>query len=129
MKIEHVALWVRDLEAARQFYETYFEAQAGGAYHNVRNQFTSYFLSFPDGARLELMQMDSILADGREIEQQYFGWAHIAFAVGSEAAVDALTERLIAAGLRHLDGPRWTGDGYYESTFLDPEGNRLEITV
>ncbi|MBN8494960.1 MAG: VOC family protein, partial [Burkholderiales bacterium] len=54
---------------------------------------------------------------------------HLAIALGSEAAVDALTAQLRAAGHPVLDGPRRTGDGYYESVVLDPEGNRLELTA
>ena len=126
MRIEHLALWTRDLEAMRVFYEQYFGAVAGERYHNPRKRFTSYFLSFSGGARLELMQRDDVTADNR-IER--LGYAHFALATGSRDRVDALTETLRAAGIRVAGEPRTTGDGYYESVVLDPEGNRIEITV
>lgn len=131
MKIEHAALWTEDLERARAFYEAYFGADAGARYENPRHGFASYFLRFPGGqARLELMQRPGLaprppLADGA----QALGWAHLAFEVGTPDDVDALTRRLAGDGFRVLDGPRRTGDGYYESVVLDPEGNRIEITA
>ena len=134
MHIEHAALWTKDLQRLVAFYVEYFEAAAGERYFNPRRQFTSYFLSFSSGARLEVMSVPTLLAgapsgnaptgDGPRV-----GWAHLAFATGSEAQVDALTARLRAAGYAVLDGPRRTGDGYYESVVLDPDGNRVEITV
>ena len=130
MMIEHVAIWVRDLERIRSFYKTYFEATANDKYVNSRTGFSSYFLRFPDGgARLELMQMPGILENQPDGLSQWMGFTHIAVSVGSEAAVDALTNRLQTDGYTIADGPRRTGDGYYESVALDPEGNRVEITV
>ncbi len=126
MKIEHVALWTPDLERSRVFYETYFGAVSNEKYTNPKRQFSSYFLSFESGARLELMQMPSIVE--RPVEQS-FGWIHIAMAIGSVAAVDTLTERLRTDGYVIEGEPRTTGDGYYESVVLDPDGNRIEITV
>jgi lactoylglutathione lyase len=126
MKIEHVAIWTRNLERLRTFYETYFAAQAGTRYHNPNTGFQSYFLSFPDGARLELMQRPDIR---ERIGEEQLGYAHLAFTAGSETAVDELTARLVAADYRLLGEPRWTGDGYYESVILDPDGNRIEITI
>jgi lactoylglutathione lyase len=128
MRIEHVALWTADLERLRQFYETYFEARAGGKYENPVKRFQSYFLSFPSGARLEIMQRPDVVP-GEESEQPTLGWAHVAFSLGSEQEVDRLTERLARDGFSVVDGPRRTGDGYYESVVLDPDGNRVEITV
>jgi len=126
MKIEHVAVWTRDLDRLKAFYEHYFGARAGAPYHNEQKQLRSYFLSFESGARLELMQRPNIVdAAGPE----RFGYAHLALSVGSEAAVDALGRRLSADGHPLIDGPRWTGDGYYECVVLDPDGNRIEITV
>jgi len=55
MKIEHVALYVHDLEGARTFFMKYLGAKSNGGYHNPRTDFRSYFLSFDGGARLELM--------------------------------------------------------------------------
>jgi lactoylglutathione lyase len=129
MRIEHLAIWTHDLERLRRFYETYFGGTANTKYVNPRKQFESYFLAFPDGARLELMQMRSVPLSRNDIEQQFTGYIHIAFSAGSHEAVDALTEWLGRDGYRILDGPRTTGDGYYESSVLDPDGNRIEITI
>ncbi|UFH54508.1 VOC family protein [Spirosoma sp. KNUC1025] len=130
MSIEHVAVWVRNLEQMRSFYETYFGATANDKYSNVHKGFSSYFLSFPDGGpRLEIMQMPGILENQGEAVSQWMGFTHIALSVGSEATVDQLTERLRSDGFTIVDGPRRTGDGYYESVALDPERNRVEITV
>lgn len=129
MEISHFALWVRDLETLKTFYERYFGAQANPKYVNARKQFQSYFLTFATGPSLELMQCPDITPLDRQPGQEFLGYAHLAMAVGSEAAVDALTTRLVNDGYQRLDGPRRTGDGYYESVVLDPEGNRIEITV
>jgi lactoylglutathione lyase len=128
MRIEHVAIWTRDLERLRAFYERYLGGRAGAKYINPRTRFESYFLQFSSGTRLELMRKP-----GLEPQQggsgERSGYAHLAFAVGSEEAVDALTDRLRADGYRIAGEPRRTGDGYYESVVLDPDGNRVEITV
>jgi lactoylglutathione lyase len=129
MHIEHVAIWTCDLERLKTFYETYFGARAGPKYTNPAHQFESFFLRFASGARLELMHMPSIPTTRNDREMQFTGIIHLAFAVGSEAAVDALTDRLRRDGFRVADTPRRTGDGYYESVVFDPDGNRLEITV
>jgi lactoylglutathione lyase len=127
MRIEHVALWTRDLEGLRTFYERYFGATAGARYHNPKKQFQSCFLSFHGGARLELMHSPQIVEAGRA--ESHCGYAHVAVALGSQEAVDVLTARLRADGYPVLDGPRRTGDGYYESVVLDPDGNRIELTI
>jgi lactoylglutathione lyase len=129
MRIEHVALWARDLERSRVFYETYFAGSANDTYTNARTGYKSYFLHFDDGARLELMQMPGIVGSANTPEQQSLGWVHVAFKVDSHRAVDALTERLRADGFRIASEPRVTGDGYYESVILDPDGNRVEIVA
>lgn len=129
MQISHFALWVNDLERVKSFYERYFGAQANAKYVNERKQFQSYFLTFAGGPSLELMQRPDIRPLDRAPGQEFLGYAHLAVAVGSTTAVDGLTARLVADGYRHIDGPRWTGDGYYESAIVDPEGNRIEITV
>jgi lactoylglutathione lyase len=129
MRIEHAAIWTEDLERLRAFYERYLGARAGDRYENATNGFTSYFLGLDDGARLELMRMASIPASRNDPIAQATGLAHLAFALGSEAAVDELAARLAADGYRVVDGPRRTGDGYYEAAVLDPDGNRIELTA
>ncbi|MGH2102937.1 MULTISPECIES: VOC family protein [unclassified Aerococcus] len=125
MKIEHVALWVTDLELVKAFYEKYFEAEAGDRYHNPKTRFSSYFLSFDEGSRLELTNKKHLsprIADA-------LGYGHIALAVGDKEAVDGKTAQLVADGFPLFSGPRTTGDGYYESVVQDPEGNLVEITT
>ena len=130
MHIEHLAIWVRDLERMRAFYETYFGATANTKYINATKGFSSYFLSFPQGGpRLELMQMPGIPDSKNDALAQFSGLIHFAISVGDEATVDALTNRLRADGLTIVGEPRRTGDGYYESVVLDPEGNRIEVTA
>lgn len=129
MKIEHLAIWVRDLEAMRSFYETYFGATAGEKYHNPRKNFTSYFLSFAEGSRLELMHKPEVPTDRSNNKEEFIGLAHFATSLGSKEKVDGLTERLRADGFTIAGEARTTGDGYYESVILDPENNRIELTV
>jgi len=129
MKIEHIALWTKDLEKMKTFYERYFRAKAGDKYTNLKKNFESYFLSFESGARLELMQMPSVPASTNNVYNQFTGLIHFAISTGTKERVDALTIELKKDGYEILDGPRTTGDGYYESVVLDPEGNRVEITI
>ena len=129
MKIEHIALYVNDLEKARDFFMTYFDAVSNEGYHNKATDFRSYFLSFADGSRLELMTKPDLTDSGDFLNRNRFGYAHIAFSVGSKEAVDSLTAQLKADGYSILSGPRTTGDGYYESCIVGFEGNLLEITV
>jgi lactoylglutathione lyase len=129
MYIEHLAIWCRDLERMKAFYETYFGAKSNEKYTNPKKKFESYFLSFDQGPRLELMQMAGIPASQNDIYAQFLGLVHFAISVGSEAEVNQLTERLRADGYEVIGEPRWTGDGYYESVILDPEQNRIEITA
>lgn len=128
MRIEHLAIWVSDLELMRSFYERYFSAIAGEKYHNPKKNFSSYFLSFQEGPRLELMQKPDVLAIANP-SQEHLGISHFAVSVGSKEKVDSLTEKLRTAGYTVAGEPRTTGDGYYESVVLDPEQNRIEITV
>lgn len=127
MKIEHIAMYVNDLESAKRFFEKYFEAAANEGYHNVKTNFKSYFLSFEDGARLEIMNKPVMADDKKELQKT--GYIHIAFAVGSKEKVDELTARLKIDGYEVLSGPRTTGDGYYESCIVGIEGNQIEITI
>ena len=127
MRIEHIAIWTHQLEVQKVFYENYFSARAGQKYTNPITHFESYFLTFVSGARLELMQVPEVntaRASGRMA-----GYAHMAFSVGSREQVDWLTRQLEVDGHRIVGHPRTTGDGYYESIVLDPDGNRIEITV
>jgi lactoylglutathione lyase len=130
MKIEHIAIWTNNLEQLKSFYETYFNAQANTKYINHTTNFESYFLTFPQGgARLELMEKPEIANSPSKIGKTFIGLAHIAFSVGSKEAVDALTSKLEHEGLTIVSQPRKTGDGYYESCVLDPDGNSIEITI
>ena len=126
MKIDHVALWTPDLERSREFYQQYFGATANEKYTNSTTKFESYFLTFEGDTRLELMQRPDITETS---SVQAIGWIHIAISTGSKEAVDHLTERLRADDYSIVGEPRTTGDGYYESVVLDPDGNRIEITV
>ena len=127
MRIDHIALYVNDLEGAKAFFETYFQASANQGYHNQTTDFRSYFLSFSQGSRLEIMTKPDLTDSGNLLDR--FGYAHIAFSTGSKEAVDALTAQLKAGGYPTLSGPRITGDGCYESCVLGFEGNIIEITV
>lgn len=127
VKIEHIALYVNDLEGAREFFSKYFGAASNNEYHNVKTGFRSYFLTFRDGARLEIMTRPD-LTDGGDLLNR-FGYTHIAFSVGSKEMVDSLTRQLKEDGYPVISGPRTTGDGYYESSVFGFEGNIVEITV
>lgn len=127
MKIEHLAIWVNDLESVRAFYQEAFGCRANAKYRNPKTGFESYFLSFEDGARIELMQRPDVNERLAGPERQ--GLAHLAISVGPPPEVDALTERLVRQGATLVSGPRRTGDGYYESVLVDPEGNRLELVA
>ena len=127
MKIEHIAMVVNDLEAAKDFFVTYLDGKANELYHNKSTGFRSYFISFDDGARLELMNKPEMSDTAKDIART--GYAHVAFSVGSAEKVDELTAMLKADGYEVLSGPRTTGDGYYESCVVAVEGNQIEITV
>lgn len=127
MKIEHVAMYFRDLDAAREFFMKYFGAFSNGGYHNPKSDFRSYFLSFDDGARLEIMNRPNM--EDAEKTLYRTGLIHLAFSVGSREKVDELTRRLQEDGYRVVSGPRTTGDGYYESCVVAIEDNQIEITV
>ena len=126
IRIEHVGVWVRDIDAVAAFYARHFGATVGERYENPRKGFASRFLAFADGARLELMTRTDIT---ERAARELLGFAHVAISLADEAAVDAIAARLRATGVAVLDGPRRTGDGYYECVALDPEGNRVEIAA
>ena len=127
MGIDHIAVYVNDLEAAKIFFVKYFDAKPNEGYHNKITNFRSYFLSFDDGSRLEIMTRPNM--DDPEKHLMRTGFAHLAFRVGSKEKVDTLTDQLKADGFRVISGPRTTGDGYYESCILGIEDNQIEITV
>jgi lactoylglutathione lyase len=126
VRLEHVGLWVRDLDAVAAFYARYFDASIGALYRNPRKGFESRFLQFTGGARLELMRRVDVAS---RLADEQLGLAHVALTVGDEVAVDTLAARLSKDGFPPLDGPRRTGDGYYECVVRDPEGNRVEIAA
>lgn len=125
MHIEHVAIWVKDLEKMRAFYVDYFNVSSSELYYNPKKQFQSYFLTFESGSRLELMTKKFLA--GRAVD--IFGYAHLAIAVGGKADVDAFVEKMVSKQYPLLNGPRMTGDGYYEAVVQDPEGNLIELTT
>ena len=127
MRIEHVAMYVNDLEGAKIFFERYLGASANEGYHNKMTDFRSYFLTFDDGARLEIMNRPGM--DDPEKTLNRTGLIHIAFSVGNKEKVDELTRLLESDGYEVISGPRTTGDGYYESCVVCIEGNQIEITV
>lgn len=127
MKIEHIAMYVSDLEKARDFFVTYLGGHADAGYHNKTTDFRSYFIHFENGTRLELMTRPEI-SDLKE-EAYGSGYHHLAFSTGSKEQVDLLTERLRSDGYEVVSGPRMTGDGYYESCIAGIEGNLIELTV
>jgi lactoylglutathione lyase len=128
VKIDHLAIWTEDLDRSKRFYEHFFGALPGPKYLNVKKNFESYFLSFASGPRLEIMKMPDISARDKNLLKEYIGLAHVAFSVGSKAQVDLVTEQLRASGYQIVGEPRTTGDGYYESVVLDPDGTRIEVT-
>ena len=127
MRIEHIAMYVNDLDAARDFFVRYFNAKSNEGYHNKTTNFCSYFLSFDDSSRLEIMNKPIMEDSAKALVRT--GYVHIAFSLGSKAAVDKLTEVLKHDGYEVISGPRTTGDGYYESCIIGIEGNQIEITV
>ncbi len=125
MKINHIALYTNDLERTKVFYETYFSAVSNQKYENLKTGLQTYFLSFEDGARLELMSRPQ--SEEGTSQSFHVGWMHLAFSAGSKENVNQLTERLAMDGFVILSAPRITGDGYYESCIADPDGNQIEI--
>lgn len=126
MHIEHIAMYVNDIESTKDFFVKYFNATANKGYHNQTTNFRSYFLSFNDGARLEIMNKP--IMEDVEKTLTRTGYIHIAFSLGSKEAVNELTERLKNDGFHIISGPRTTGDGYYESCIIGIEGNQIELT-
>ena len=127
MHIEHIAMYVNDLEKTKEFFVKYFNATSNEGYHNKTTDFRSYFLSFDDGARLEIMNKPQMMDNEKGLNRT--GFVHIAFSLGNKEAVDMLTEKMRNDGYNVISGPRTTGDGYYESCIIGIEGNQIGITV
>ena len=127
MKIEHIAMYLNDLEKARDFFVKYLGGTSNDGYHNSSTGFRSFFISFDDGARLELMNKPGMDDPKKPLNRT--GYVHLAFSVGSREKVDDLTARLKQDGYEVISGPRTTGDGYYESCIIGIEGNQIELTV
>ncbi|CAN5191228.1 VOC family protein [soil metagenome] len=127
MKINHIAIWTHDLEKLKDFYVSYFEGKSNERYENPKKGFESYFIYFSSGTSLELMKSIKL----KKLDQQELapGYAHMAFSLGDKETVDQLTEKLVADGFEKINGPRTTGDGYYESVIKDPDGNLVELTI
>jgi len=127
MRIEHIAMYVNDLDAAKDFFVTFLGGVSNAGYYNEKTGFKSYFISFEDGARLEIMNKSNMIDDSKMLNRT--GYAHIAFSVGSKEKVNEVTEKAREAGFEVVSGPRTTGDGYYESCIVAIENNQIEITV
>ncbi|MBI9098197.1 MAG: VOC family protein [Spirochaetaceae bacterium] len=129
MKINHLALWVKDMEGMKDFYIQYFGVEASKIYTNQKKGFSSYFLTFEDGFRLEIMSITDIKHLKNKSKTMYDGYSHISFSLGSKEEVLQKTKSFLDDGFTIVDGPRLTGDGYFESVILDPEDNRIELTI
>ena len=127
MRIEHIAMYVNELEKTKEFFVKYFNETPNEGYHNKTSDFRSYFLSFDDGARLEIMNKPKIEDVEKTLTRT--GYIHVAFSLGSREAVDKLTAQMKNDGYEVISGPRTTGDGYYESCIIGIEGNQIEITI
>lgn len=127
MRIDHIAIYVRDLEASKAYYEKYFGGKSNTQYHNSKTGLKTYFISFEGGCRLEIMAKPDIQAAVTSEVIEYIGYTHLAFSLRDRESVDSLTNLLRDDGYAVFSGPRVTGDGYYESCVSDPDGNRVEI--
>ena len=128
MKIEHIAIWAKDIDKVCDFYHKYFDGEVQPLYHNPTKQFTSRFVTFEGGARLEVMHKPDLF-HVEQFPSEHLGFTHLSFSVGSKEEVDRLTQKMSDDGIQVVGQPRTTGDGYYESVVLDPEGNRVEVTI
>ena len=128
MKIEHIAIWTSNIERMKDFYLEFFDLTSNEKYYNPTKLFSSYFLSFNSGARIELMHRPDV-SELINNTGTKLGLTHFAISVGSKEKVDQLTEEIRNRGYEIIGEPRTTGDGYYESVISDPEGNHVEITI
>ncbi|WP_159517876.1 VOC family protein [Sunxiuqinia indica] len=129
MRISHLAIWTYNLEGMRNFYIHYFDASSSEAYYNHSRDFKSYLIKFDGDCSIELMQMPGIPKTKNDTRKEYTGLVHFAVQTGSKQKVDDLTEQLRNDGFSVVGEARTTGDGFYESTILDPDGNRVEIVA
>ena len=130
MKVDHIGIYAEDINRIANFYTKYFKGTLSQpAYHNPKKNFTSHFISFESGAKLEIMHQPNIPTVKREPKDQFIGFIHISFSVGSKENVNKLAAQLKEDGYEIIDGPRTTGDGFYEACVLDPENNRVEFTI
>lgn len=127
IKIDHIAIYVRDLEGTKNFFETYFSGKSNELYYNPKTGLRTYILSFGGQTRLELMTRPDMIDIGTAAVRN--GFIHLSFNLGSKQNVDSLTRRLAEDGFSVCSGPRITGDGYYESCIEGPEGNLFELTI
>jgi lactoylglutathione lyase len=128
-RIHHLAAWAKDIDIVCGFYSQHFGAEVGPLYENKAKGFASRFLSFEGGTKFEVMASTALPLESQGPGSQRLGFTHVAISLGSEQAVDALATQLREQGVPVIDGPRRTGDGYYECVVLDPEGNRVEVTA
>ena len=129
MKIEHIAIWTYNLEGMRSFYMRYFDASSNEIYYNHSKGYRSHFLTFNGDCRLEIMEMPGVPKSKNDVVKQFTGLIHFAIKVDSRTDVDKLTNIIKSDGFKVISEPRITGDGYYESVILDPDGNRVEIVA
>ncbi len=124
MKLDHIAIWVEDLEKMKNFYLQFFDCKCSEKYINPAKNFQSYFLTFKDLSKIELMHNPKKNKKANDL----LGYAHLAIRLKTKKEIDILTEKIKQNGYKIVSGPRVTGDGYYETSFLDPESNIIEIT-
>jgi lactoylglutathione lyase len=128
MQLEHFAIWTSQLDVLKDFYEKYFGGRAGAKYVDSTGRFSSYFITFPTGAKLEIMQLPEV--QPRQHDQRYpvSGYTHMAFRVNTPDEVKILTQLLCQDGFKLEKPLQWTADGFYESAVFDPDQNIVEIT-
>lgn len=129
MNIEHIGIWTDKLEEMREFYEKFFEGKSNKKYINEKKGFESYFITFDDGARIELMSSINMSGNMQHKQCISSGYCHLAFYFSTKEKVDELTAKLTKEGFELIDGPRITGDGYYESNLFDPDKNKIELVT
>lgn len=124
MKLHHIAIWTFRLEELKEFYTRFFGGKSNEKYVNPKKGFESYFISFDEGPSLELMSRPDV--QNTLVEENRIGLTHLAFTFPSQAEVLRFTEEMRSEGYPIAGEPRTSGDGYFESVVLDPDGNRIE---